>query len=59
MCIRDSNNRLHPTLDGCNPLIIRGDTVANKLIKCLSILGIKNTNDINPQNVSSYNYVHI
>ncbi len=52
------DNRLSPTLKFDEPLITKGNEVAEKLRFCLNQLGINNTNDINPGNVSSMSYVY-
>ena len=52
------NGKLYPTLVFNKPLITRGNAVADKLIKSLQQLDIKNTNDINRSNISSSAYVH-
>lgn len=52
------NNKLHPTLRFDEPLVTKGNQVANKLKECLFQLGIKTTDDINENNVSSLSYVH-
>lgn len=51
------NNRLTPNIVFNNPLVTKGNSVANKLRKSLSILGISTTDDITSNNVSSLNYV--
>jgi len=47
------NNKLTPKLCFDKPLITKGNQVAEKLIRCLSVLNVKNTNDLTKQNVSN------
>ena len=52
------NNRLTPKIVFNNPLVTKGNLVANKLKNSLNILGISTTDDITSNNVSSLNYVY-
>ncbi|UDK98224.1 hypothetical protein EYB33_18965 [Lysinibacillus sphaericus] len=52
------NNKLTPKIIYHNPLLIRGNQVADKLKESLHRLGIRDTNDINPSNVSTIDFIH-
>lgn len=52
------NNKLTPKLIFNNPLLVRGNYVANKLKESLQSLNIKDTNGINQSNVSALKYIY-
>ena len=47
------NGKLDATLNFEEPLLIKGNSVADKLLKCLKELAIDNTDDINCDNVTN------
>lgn len=56
---QNNNGKLHPIFIFDKPLITKGTEVANNLLKVLKELNIKDTDDININNVSSIDYVNI
>ncbi|OGO76923.1 MAG: hypothetical protein A2Y23_08745 [Clostridiales bacterium GWB2_37_7] len=52
------NGKLTPDLVFNQPLVIKGNQVGNKLIKSLSTLGIRTTEDINVNNVSCTDFIY-
>ncbi|MFP3919909.1 hypothetical protein U5N28_19065 [Lysinibacillus telephonicus] len=52
------NQKLTPNVIFDNPLVVRGNLVADNLKECLRVLNIRDTNGINQSNVASLDFVY-
>lgn len=52
------NGKLEPTIIFDNPLVVKGNSVANKLLTTLNQLNINTTDDICLDNISSLEYIY-